>query len=83
CNTILKKFGVETTYYDPMIGEGISALIQPNTKILFTESPGSITMEIQDIPTLARIAHQHNIIVMMDNTWAAGIQFAALQHGVD
>lgn len=83
CNTILKKFGVETTYYDPMIGEGISALIQPNTKILFTESPGSITMEVQDIPTLARIAHQHNIIVMMDNTWAAGIQFAALQHGVD
>lgn len=83
CNTILKKFGVETTYYDPMIGEGIRALIQPNTKVLFTESPGSITMEVQDIPTLARIAHEHSIIVMMDNTWAAGVNFSALKYGVD
>lgn len=83
CNTILKKFGVETTYYDPMIGEGIRALIQPNTKVLFTESPGSITMEVQDIPTLARIAHEHDVIVMMDNTWAAGVNFSALDYGVD
>ncbi|MDN3682495.1 cystathionine beta-lyase [Vibrio tapetis subsp. quintayensis] len=83
CNTILKKMGVETTYYDPMIGEGISELIQPNTTVLFTESPGSITMEVQDIPTLARIAHQHDIVVMLDNTWAAGVLFSPFEFGVD
>ncbi|MGC9421125.1 cystathionine beta-lyase [Vibrio sp.] len=83
CNTVLKRFGVETTYYDPMIGKEIHTLIQPNTKVLFTESPGSITMEVQDIPTLARIAHDHGIIVMMDNTWSAGVNFSALDYGVD
>lgn len=83
CNTILKKMGVETTYYDPMIGEGISELIQPNTTVLFTESPGSITMEVQDIPTLARIAHQNDIVVMLDNTWAAGVLFSPFDFGVD
>lgn len=83
CDKILKKFGVETTYYDPMIGEDIRSLIKPNTKVLFTESPGSITMEVQDIPTLARIAHEHGIIVMLDNTWAAGVNFSPFEHGVD
>lgn len=83
CNIMLKKLGVETTYYDPMIGEGIRDLIQPNTKVLFTESPGSITMEVQDIPTLSRIAHEHDIVVMLDNTWAAGVNFAPFKHGVD
>jgi cystathionine beta-lyase len=83
CETIMKKMGVETTYYDPMIGEAIEELIQPNTKILFTESPGSITMEVQDIPTLSRIAHQHDIIVMLDNTWGAGVNFSPFEHGVD
>jgi cystathionine beta-lyase len=83
CNTMLKKLGIDTTYYDPTIGSDIQALIQPNTKILFTESPGSITMEVQDIPTLSRIAHEHNVIVMLDNTWAAGVQFSPFEHGVD
>ncbi|WP_342608525.1 cystathionine beta-lyase [Vibrio tritonius] len=83
CNIMLKKLGVETTYYDPMIGEGIRDLIQPNTKVLFTESPGSITMEVQDIPTLSRIAHEHDIVVMLDNTWAAGVNFDPFKHGVD
>jgi len=83
CDTIMKKMGVETTYYDPMIGAGIEALIQPNTTVLFTESPGSVTMEVQDIPTLSRIAHQHNIVVMLDNTWAAGVNFSPFDHGVD
>jgi cystathionine beta-lyase len=83
CNTMLKKLGVETTYYDPLIGAGIEALIQPNTKILFTESPGSITMEIQDIPTLSEIAHRHDIIVMLDNTWGSGVQFSPFDYGVD
>lgn len=83
CEKIMKKMGIETTYYPPTIGEGIRALIQPNTKVLFTESPGSITMEVQDIPTLARVAHEHDIIVMLDNTWAAGVNFSPFEHGVD
>lgn len=83
CDKVMKKMGVETTYYDPVIGEDIEDLIQPNTKILFLESPGSITMEIQDVPTLAEIAHKHDIIVMLDNTWAAGVLFNPFEHGVD
>lgn len=83
CEVILKKMGVETTYYDPSIGEGIRDLIQPNTTILFTESPCSITMEVQDVPALARIAHESDIIVMLDNTWAAGVNFLPFEHGVD
>ncbi|UWZ98553.1 cystathionine beta-lyase [Vibrio splendidus] len=83
CDTIMKKMGVETTYYEPTIGEGIQDLIKPNTKVLFTESPGSVTMEVQDIPTLARTAHEHDIIVMLDNTWAAGVNFSPFEFGVD
>lgn len=83
CEKVLKKLGVSTTYYDPMLGEGIRELIQPNTKVLFTESPGSLTMEVQDIPTLSRIAHDHDIVVMLDNTWAAGVLFSPFEHGVD
>ena len=83
CDTIMKKMGVETTYYEPTIGEGIQDLIKPNTKVLFTESPGSVTMEVQDIPTLARIAHEHDVIVMLDNTWAAGVNFSPFDFGVD
>ncbi|PMM05054.1 cystathionine beta-lyase [Vibrio kanaloae] len=83
CETIMKKMGVETTYYKPTIGEDIKDLIKPNTKVLFTESPGSVTMEVQDIPTLARIAHEHEIIVMLDNTWAAGVNFSPFDFGVD
>lgn len=75
--------GIETTYYEPSIGEGIRDLIRPNTKILFTESPGSYTMEVQDVPTLSRIAHEHDIIVMLDNTWGAGVNFSPFDHGVD
>ncbi len=83
CEKILKKMGIETTYYEPTIGAGIADLIQPNTKLLFCESPGSITMEVQDIPTLSRIAHENDIIVMLDNTWAAGVNFSPFEHGVD
>ncbi|MEH0689583.1 cystathionine beta-lyase [Vibrio cholerae] len=83
CNTIMKKMGVSTTYFDPMIGEEIESLIQPNTKVLFLESPGSITMEVQDVPTLSEIAHKHDIIVMLDNTWSAGVHFSPFEHGVD
>ncbi|MGK0409155.1 cystathionine beta-lyase [Shewanella sp. Actino-trap-3] len=83
CDKMLAGFGIETTYYDPMIGEGMSDLIRPNTKVLFLESPGSITMEVQDVPTLSRIAHQHNIIVMLDNTWASPINSRPFDMGVD
>ncbi len=83
CDVMLKKLGVETTYYDPLIGTEIESLIRPNTKLLFTESPGSITMEVQDVPTLSKIAHQHGVIVMLDNTWGAGVNFSSFEHGVD
>jgi len=83
CDKMLAGFGIETTYYDPMIGEGIRELIRPNTKVLFLESPGSITMEVQDVPTLCRIAHESNIIVMLDNTWASPINSRPFEMGVD
>ncbi|CAM4289425.1 cystathionine beta-lyase [Vibrio neonatus] len=83
CNTMLKRLGVETTYYAPTIGEEISELIQPNTKILFLESPGSVTMEVQNVPLLAEIAHNNDMIVMLDNTWSAGLHFSPFEYGVD
>lgn len=83
CDKVLAKMGVETTYYDPLIGEEIRELIRPNTTVLFLESPCSITMEVQDVPTLARVAHEHDIVVMLDNTWASPINFQPFEHGVD
>ncbi|MDD6910404.1 cystathionine beta-lyase [Actinobacillus minor] len=85
CNVILKNLGINTTFYDPMIGEGIRSLIQPNTKVLFLESPSSLTLEVPDIPTLVRIAREINpeIVIMIDNTWAAGVLFPALEFGID
>lgn len=79
----LKRFGVSTTYYPPQASaEEIEKLFQPNTRILFTESPGSHTFEVQDIPMLAACAHAHNALVVLDNTWGFGI-FAPFEHGVD
>ncbi|QLB45070.1 cystathionine beta-lyase [Mannheimia pernigra] len=85
CNVVLKRMGVSTTYYDPMIGESLKALLQPNTKVLFLESPSSLTMEVPDIPTLVRVAREvnPNIVIMIDNTWSAGVLFPALQYGID
>jgi cystathionine beta-lyase len=83
CNNTLKRFGVETTYYDPLIGAGIADLIRPETKIIFTETPGSYTFEIQDIPAITEVAHQQGIKVMIDNTWSAGYYFKPFDHGVD
>lgn len=85
CDVILKNLGINTTFYDPMIGEGIRSLIQPNTKVLFLESPSSLTLEVPDIPTLVRIAREINpeIVIMIDNTWAAGVLFPALEFGID
>jgi len=82
-DTMLNRFGVEVEYYDPAIGGGISALMKDNTKVVFTESPGSNTFEIQDIPAVAQAAHARGAIVMMDNTWATPLYFRPLDHGVD
>ncbi len=80
---ILKRMGIQTTFYDPMIGAGIDELIQENTKIIFVEAPCSVTMEIQDIPAIAKAAHGRGALVMMDNTWATPLHFKAFGHGVD
>ena len=80
---VLRRFGVETTFYSPTIGRGIEALFQPNTHMVWCESPGSITMELQDVPAIAEVAHARGALVVVDNTWAAGILFDALKHGAD
>ncbi|CAG0955597.1 MAG: cystathionine beta-lyase [Rhizobiaceae bacterium] len=82
-NTMLKRLGVEVEYYDPHVGAGIAALMKPNTKVVFTESPGSNTFEMQDIPAIAAAAHAAAAVVMMDNTWATPLYFRALDFGVD
>ena len=82
-DTMLKRLGVEVDYYDPHVGAGIAALIKPNTKVVFTESPASNTFEIQDIPAISKAAHAAGAIVMMDNTWATPLYFKALDFGVD
>ncbi len=83
CDTILKNFGVETTYFDPRIGAGIKSLFRQNTSAVFVESPGSLTFEMQDIPAIAKAAKAHGAAVVMDNTWATPIYFKPLEHGVD
>ena len=83
CDELLKRYGVTTTFYDPLIGANIEALIQPNTKVIFLESPGSLTLEIQDIPTITQIAQKHRITTILDNTWATPLYFKAFAHGVD
>jgi len=83
CDTVLKRFGVETTYYDPLIGSGITALMKANTKVVFTEAPGSQTFEMQDIPALAAAAHAHGAALLMDNTWATPFFFPPHERGAD
>lgn len=83
CDKLLKNYGIDTTYYDPMIGDGLQQLIRDNTRVIFLESPGSLTMEVQDVPTLAAIAHQHGMVVILDNTWASPINFQPFDFGVD
>jgi cysteine-S-conjugate beta-lyase len=82
-DSVLKRFGVETTYYDPLIGAGIASLFKPNTRAVFVEAPGSQTFEMQDIPAIAAVAHDRGAVVLMDNTWATPLYFRALDKGVD
>jgi cystathionine beta-lyase len=79
----LRRFGIETTYYDPTIGAGIDALMRPNTRAVLTESPGSQTLEVQDIPAIAAVAHARGACVILDNTWATPLFFSPHVHGVD
>ncbi len=83
CDGVLKRFGVETTYYDPLIGAGIEGLMRPNTAAVFTEAPGSQTFEMQDIPAIAEVAHARGAVVIMDNTWATPLFFPPHERGVD
>ena len=83
CDGVLKRYGVTTTYYDPLISAGIAALIEPNTRAVFVEAPGSLTFEIQDVPAIAAAAHARGAVVLMDNTWASSLFFRALEKGVD
>lgn len=83
CDTLLGRFGVETTYYDPLIGAGIAALIRRNTRVVFIESPGSLTFEMQDVPAIAAAARNAGAVSIMDNTWATPFFFKPLAHGVD
>ncbi|MBN3041714.1 cystathionine beta-lyase [Pectobacterium brasiliense] len=85
CNKVLSKMNVSTTYFNPLIGADIAELIQPNTKVVFLESPGSITMEVHDVPAIVQAVRRINpdIIIMIDNTWAAGILFRAFDFDID
>jgi cystathionine beta-lyase len=83
CNGVFKRLGAETTYYDPVIGADIVKLFKPNTRAVFVEAPGSQSFEMQDIPTIASVAHDKRAIVLMDNTWATPLYFRAFEKGVD
>jgi cysteine-S-conjugate beta-lyase len=83
CEGPLKRAGVETTYYAPRIGAGIAGLIRPNTRLVYCESPGSLTFELQDIPAIAAAAHARGIPVLHDNTWATPYFFRSFERGVD
>jgi cystathionine beta-lyase len=83
CDGLLARYGVATTYYDPMIGAGIAALIRPDTRAVFVEAPGSLSFEVQDVPAIAAAAHARGAAVLMDNTWATSLYFRPLDQGVD
>ena len=80
---ILRGLGIEVEAYDPMIGAGISEFIRPNTALIWCESPGSVTMEVQDVPAIVKAAHNKDVAVALDNTYAAGVMFDAFGYGVD
>ncbi|GAB7551474.1 cystathionine beta-lyase [Novosphingobium sp. 11B] len=83
CDTAGRRMGIGTSYYDPRIGAGISDLFRPETKAVFTESPGSHTFEIQDIPAIAAVAHNRGALVLMDNSWATPLYLKPLALGAD
>ena len=83
CDLHLKRLGVEVGYYDPLLGAGIEREFRANTRLVFVESPGSLTFEVQDVPAIAAVAHARSAVVVLDNTWATPLFFRAFDHGVD
>ena len=83
CDLVLARLGIETTFYDPMIGAGIGELMGENTRVVFTESPGSLTFEVQDLPAIAAAAHEKGAVVVLDNSWATPLNLAPFELGVD
>jgi cystathionine beta-lyase len=83
CDNVLARLGVTVTYYDPLIGAGIDKFISKKTKVVFTESPGSQTFEVQDVPAIAKAAHAAGAVVILDNTWATPLYFKPFAHGAD
>lgn len=79
CGGLLAKMGITTTYYDPLIGAGIESLIRPETTVIFLESPGSQTFEVQDVPAITAVAKRHHVTTVIDNTWATPL-FSALMN---
>jgi len=82
-NHVLRRFGVDVSYYPFDVGASIDTHFRSNTRVVWCENPGSVTMEIQDVPAIAEAAHRHGALVVLDNTWSAGIYFDAFAHGVD
>lgn len=83
CDGLLARLGVTTRYFDPRIGAGIAEMITERTQVIFLESPGSLTFEIQDVPAIAAIARARGVISVIDDTWSAGVLFKPFDHGVD
>lgn len=81
--SVLARFGVAVTFYDPLVGAGIATLLQPDTRVVYLESPGTATFEVQDVPAIAAAAHAHGAVVILDNTWATPLHFRSFDHGVD
>lgn len=83
CDHILVKMGIEVEYYDPLVGAGIEELVKDNTAVIYMETPGSATFEIQDVPAIVKVAKEKGIVTMLDNSWSSGVLFKPLTHGVD
>ena len=83
CLNVLAKYGVETTFFDPTIGKNISNLMKKNTKVVYAETPGSLSFEMQDIPAISEITHEHGAVLMHDNTWGTPLFFKSFDMGVD
>lgn len=80
---LARDFNIAARFYDPMVGAGIAGLIQANTRLVWTEAPGSVSMEVPDIPAICRAARDKGVLVAIDNTWSAGLAFKAFEHGAD
>jgi cystathionine beta-lyase len=83
CREVLARYGVEVTFYDPLVGADVARLVRPATRVVYVESPGSQTFEVQDVPAIAAAAHARGAVVVLDNTWATPLHFRAFEHGVD